>query len=60
MCEYIEAAFGLPHSSYDLWEENYAISTYTEGNLRIEDLGDKGGSYAITSWITLPATSVSL
>ena len=29
MCEYIEAAFGLPHSSYDLWEENYGISTYT-------------------------------
>lgn len=29
MCEFIEAEFGLPMSSYDLWEEKYGISTYT-------------------------------
>ena len=25
MCEYIEATYGLPRSSYDLWEEKYGI-----------------------------------
>lgn len=29
MCEHLEAEFGLPMSSYDLWEEKYGISTYT-------------------------------
>lgn len=29
MCEFIEAEFGLPQSSYDLWEEKFGISTYT-------------------------------
>ncbi len=29
MCEFIEARYGLPMSSYDLWEEKYGISTYT-------------------------------
>lgn len=29
MCEYIEATTGLPHASFDLWEEKYGTSTYT-------------------------------
>lgn len=29
LCEFIEAEFGLPKNSYDLWEEKYGISTYT-------------------------------
>jgi len=29
MSDFIEAEFGLPMSSYDLWEEKYGISTYT-------------------------------
>lgn len=29
MCDFIEAEFGLPMASFDLWEEKYGISTYT-------------------------------
>lgn len=29
LCEFIQAEFGLPKNSYDLWEEKYGISTYT-------------------------------
>ncbi len=29
MSEFIRAEFGLPESSYDLWEEKFGISTYT-------------------------------
>lgn len=29
MGDFVEAEFGLPMSSYDLWEEKYGISTYT-------------------------------
>jgi len=29
MVEYIESRLGLPQNSFDLWEENYAISTFT-------------------------------
>lgn len=29
LSEFIEAEFGLPQNSYDLWEEKYGISTYT-------------------------------
>lgn len=29
MSDFIESEFGLPMSSYDLWEEKYGISTYT-------------------------------
>ena len=29
MSEFIEAEYGLPMSSYDLWEEKFGISTYT-------------------------------
>lgn len=33
MCEFIESEFGLPQSSYDLWEEKYGISTYTASSV---------------------------
>jgi GH15 family glucan-1,4-alpha-glucosidase len=33
MCEYIEAATGLPQASYDLWEEKYGTSTYTASSV---------------------------
>jgi len=29
MIEFIESRLGLPNNSFDLWEENFAISTYT-------------------------------
>lgn len=29
LAEFIEAEFGLPKNSYDLWEEKYGISTYS-------------------------------
>ncbi len=29
MVEYIEARYGLPQNSFDLWEEKFGISTYT-------------------------------
>jgi len=29
MCEYIDPDTGLPHASYDLWEERFSTSTYT-------------------------------
>jgi oligosaccharide amylase len=29
LCDYIEAETGLPHASFDLWEEKYGTSTYT-------------------------------
>ncbi len=29
MVEFIEARFGLPQNSFDLWEEKFGISTYT-------------------------------
>ena len=33
MCEYIEAATGLPQASFDLWEEKYGTSTYTAASV---------------------------
>lgn len=33
MCSYIEAVYGLPQASYDLWEEKYGISTYTASSV---------------------------
>lgn len=29
LCDFIEAEYGLPKNSYDLWEEKFGISTYT-------------------------------
>lgn len=29
MCQYIDETTGLPKPTYDLWEENYIVSTYT-------------------------------
>lgn len=29
MCSYIDLSTGLPHASYDLWEEKFMTSTYT-------------------------------
>ena len=29
MCNFIDEATGLPHASYDLWEEKFLTSTYT-------------------------------
>jgi GH15 family glucan-1,4-alpha-glucosidase len=29
MCSFIDEATGLPHASYDLWEEKFLTSTYT-------------------------------
>lgn len=29
MCEFIDEATGLPHASYDLWEEKFLTTTYT-------------------------------
>jgi GH15 family glucan-1,4-alpha-glucosidase len=29
MCKYVDDATGLPHASYDLWEEKFLTSTYT-------------------------------
>lgn len=29
MCKFIDAQTGLPHASYDLWEEKFLTSTYT-------------------------------
>ena len=29
LCDFIEAMYGLPRNSYDLWEEKFGISTYT-------------------------------
>ena len=29
LCEFIEAEYGLPKNSYDLWEEKYGMSTYS-------------------------------
>lgn len=29
MCKYIDEQTGLPHASYDLWEEKFLTSTYT-------------------------------
>lgn len=29
MCRFIDEATGLPHASYDLWEEKFLTSTYT-------------------------------
>lgn len=29
MCRYVDAATGLPHASYDLWEEKFLTTTYT-------------------------------
>jgi GH15 family glucan-1,4-alpha-glucosidase len=29
MCKFIDEATGLPHASYDLWEEKFLTSTYT-------------------------------
>lgn len=32
MCRFIDQETGLPHASYDLWEEKFLTSTYTVGN----------------------------
>lgn len=29
LCSYVDASTGLPHASYDLWEEKFLTSTYT-------------------------------
>src|SRR6185312_16877357 len=29
MCRFIDEQTGLPHASYDLWEEKFLTSTYT-------------------------------
>lgn len=29
MCDFVDEATGLPHASYDLWEEKFLTSTYT-------------------------------
>jgi GH15 family glucan-1,4-alpha-glucosidase len=29
MCEYVDDVTGLPHASYDLWEQKFSTSTYT-------------------------------
>ena len=29
MCRYVDEQTGLPHASYDLWEEKFLTSTYT-------------------------------
>jgi len=29
MCNYVDEATGLPHASYDLWEQKFSTSTYT-------------------------------
>ena len=29
MVEFVSAEYGLPQNSFDLWEENFAVSTYT-------------------------------
>lgn len=29
LCDFIQAEYGLPKNSYDLWEEKFGISTYT-------------------------------
>lgn len=33
LCEYIEPITGLPHASFDLWEEKYGTSTYTTASV---------------------------
>jgi len=33
LCEYIEPVTGLPHASFDLWEEKYGTSTYTSASV---------------------------
>jgi oligosaccharide amylase len=33
LCEYIEPETGLPHASFDLWEEKYGTSTYTTASV---------------------------
>jgi len=33
MCDYIEPITGLPHASFDLWEEKYGTSTYTTASV---------------------------
>ncbi len=33
MCAFIDDATGLPHASYDLWEEKFLTSTYTVANV---------------------------
>lgn len=33
LCEFIEAEYGLPQNSYDLWEEKYGVSTYTASSV---------------------------
>lgn len=33
LCDYIEAETGLPHASFDLWEEKYGTSTYTTASV---------------------------
>lgn len=33
LCDYIESETGLPHASFDLWEEKYGTSTYTSASV---------------------------
>ncbi len=33
LCEFVEAEFGLPKNSYDLWEEKYGMSTYSASSV---------------------------
>lgn len=33
LCDYIEAETGLPHASFDLWEEKFGTSTYTSASV---------------------------
>lgn len=33
LCDYVEAETGLPHASFDLWEEKYGTSTYTTASV---------------------------
>jgi oligosaccharide amylase len=33
LCDYIEPVTGLPHASFDLWEEKYGSSTYTSASV---------------------------
>ncbi len=56
LCSFIDEATGLPHASYDLWEERFLCSTYTTATvyralLVAADFADKFGSPdQATSW----------
>jgi GH15 family glucan-1,4-alpha-glucosidase len=46
LCDYIEPVTGLPHASFDLWEEKYGSSTYTSASVY-------GGLVAATNFANL-------